>query len=63
MAAASCFVIPETDAIAPPAGLRRVVLCCGKVYYDLLAERGATATCVTSRSCGWSSSIRFRSGR
>ena len=33
------FVIPETDAIAPPAGLRRVVLCCGKVYYDLLAER------------------------
>jgi 2-oxoglutarate dehydrogenase E1 component len=33
------FVIPETDSIAPAAELRRVVLCCGKVYYDLLAER------------------------
>ncbi len=32
-------VIPEMDAIAPPEQVRRVVLCSGKVYYDLLAER------------------------
>ena len=33
------FVIPEIDAIATPEAVRRVVLCSGKVYYDLLAER------------------------
>ncbi len=33
------YVIPEIDAIAPEAEVRRVVLCSGKVYYDLLAER------------------------
>jgi 2-oxoglutarate dehydrogenase E1 component len=33
------YVIPETDAIAPEEKVRRVVLCTGKVYYDLLAER------------------------
>ena len=30
---------PEIDPIAPAAEVRRVVLCTGKVYYDLLAER------------------------
>jgi len=33
------YVIPEVDAIAPAAEVKRVVLCTGKVYYDLLAER------------------------
>ena len=32
-------VIPETDALEAPAKVKRVVLCTGKVYYDLLAER------------------------
>jgi 2-oxoglutarate dehydrogenase E1 component len=35
------FVIPEIDEIAPPDKVRRVVLCSGKVYYDLLTERRA----------------------
>jgi len=34
-------VIGEIDAIAPGAEVKRVVLCTGKVYYDLLAERRA----------------------
>jgi 2-oxoglutarate dehydrogenase E1 component len=33
------YVIPEVDAIAPPEQFKRVVLCTGKVYYDLLQER------------------------
>jgi 2-oxoglutarate dehydrogenase E1 component len=33
------YVIPEVDAIAPDAEVKRVVLCTGKVYYDLLQER------------------------
>jgi 2-oxoglutarate dehydrogenase E1 component len=32
-------VIPEVDAIAPADQVRRAVLCSGKVYYDLVAER------------------------
>ncbi|EHL97988.1 oxoglutarate dehydrogenase (succinyl-transferring), E1 component [Acetobacteraceae bacterium AT-5844] len=32
-------VIPEADAIAAPDKVKRVVLCTGKVYYDLLQER------------------------
>jgi 2-oxoglutarate dehydrogenase E1 component len=35
------FVIPEIDAIEPPEKVRRVVICSGKVYYDLLTERRA----------------------
>ena len=35
------FVIPEIDEIAPAEKVRRVVLCSGKVYYDLLPERRA----------------------
>jgi len=32
-------VIPEIDTLVPAEKIRRVVLCSGKVYYDLLAER------------------------
>jgi 2-oxoglutarate dehydrogenase E1 component len=32
-------VLPETDKLAPDARIRRVILCSGKVYYDLVAER------------------------
>ncbi len=33
------YVIPEIDAIAPEEKVKRVVLCTGKVYYDLLQQR------------------------
>ena len=36
-------VIPETVEGIDPAGVRRVLLCSGKVYYDLLAERAKRA--------------------
>ena len=35
------FVIPEIDDIGPAEKVRRVVMCSGKVYYDLLQERRA----------------------
>ncbi len=36
-------VIPETIGDIDPAGVRRVLMCSGKVYYDLLAERAKRA--------------------
>jgi 2-oxoglutarate dehydrogenase E1 component len=33
------LVLPETDELVAPSEIKRVVLCSGKVYYDLLAER------------------------
>ena len=33
------FVIPEVDALTAPETVKRVVVCTGKVYYDLLQER------------------------
>lgn len=32
-------VLPETDELVAPEKVKRVVICSGKVYYDLLAER------------------------
>ena len=32
------LIIPETEALDPPA-VKRIVLCSGKVYFDLLTER------------------------
>jgi 2-oxoglutarate dehydrogenase E1 component len=32
-------ILTETDRIAEPAKVRRVILCSGKVYFDLVAER------------------------
>ncbi|MFO1190385.1 MAG: 2-oxoglutarate dehydrogenase E1 component [Alphaproteobacteria bacterium] len=32
-------ILPETDKLAPNGKVRRVVLCTGKVYYDLYEER------------------------
>ncbi|MPZ34809.1 MAG: 2-oxoglutarate dehydrogenase E1 component [Rhodospirillales bacterium] len=32
-------ILPEVDQIADAAKVRRVILCAGKVYFDLLAER------------------------
>ena len=32
-------VLGETDTLVPPEQVKRVVLCSGKVYYDLLAQR------------------------
>jgi 2-oxoglutarate dehydrogenase E1 component len=39
--AKGCFlpVIPETDADIDPAKVRRVVVCAGKMYYELRASR------------------------
>ena len=53
-------VIPEIDQIGPAEAVKRVVICTGKVYYDLLAERREQGRRPTSPSCGWSRSIRSR---
>jgi 2-oxoglutarate dehydrogenase E1 component len=45
MAEGSSFhrVLPEAEKIAPDDQIQRVVLCTGKVYYDLAAERAKRA--------------------
>ena len=37
-------VMPDGEAGVTPAGVRRVLLCSGKVYWDLLAERAKRAS-------------------
>ena len=49
------------DAAVDPAAVRRVLLCSGKVYYDLAAERTRRAARPTPRSSGSSSCTRCRS--
>ena len=46
-----------------PAQVRRVLLCSGKVYYDLAAGARRGRAAPTSRSCGSSSSTRCRPTR
>jgi 2-oxoglutarate dehydrogenase E1 component len=38
--------------LKPDDKIRRVVMCSGKVYFDLLAERDASAGSTTSTCCG-----------
>jgi 2-oxoglutarate dehydrogenase E1 component len=35
------YVIPESEALVPEEQVKRVVLCSGKVYYDLIEHRAA----------------------
>ena len=58
--ARSSRCIPATSTELDPAGVKRVLLCSGKVYYDL-SRRAPTAASPTPRSSGWSSSTRCRS--
>ncbi len=53
-------VIPEGDAVAADDRVRRVVLCSGKVYFDLLKAREKEATTGSPWSAS-SSSTRSRS--
>ena len=49
----------RTTPTADPAKVTRVLLCSGKIYYELAEERDAARATTTSRSCGSSSSIRW----
>jgi 2-oxoglutarate dehydrogenase E1 component len=48
--------------LKPDDKIKRVVMCSGKVYFDLLEERDAAGS-TTSTCCGWSSSIPSRRWR
>ena len=52
-------VIPDTTTV-DAKGVKRVVACCGKVYYDLADQAHRDAAPTTSRSSASSSSIRSR---
>ena len=59
---ASSTSSPTTER-SDPKQVKRVLLCTGKVYYDLAAAREERELTTTSRSCASSSSIRLRTGR
>ena len=46
-------VMYDNEILCDDKDVKRVVLCAGKVYYDLY-EDGNAATSRTSSSCGWS---------
>ena len=56
-------VLHEDGALCDDREVKRVVLCSGKVYYDLFEERARSAASRTSPSCASSSSIRSRPRR
>ena len=54
------MVIADHEAETRADDIRRVIVCSGKIYVDLMAAEQRAQRAPTSRSAGWSSSIRCR---